>query len=60
MLPQPILIFVLAIGLPLAWMASDFQPRHWLRILLGIFALTMSVFLAFGLRAAHQVILAAE
>ena len=35
-------------GLPLAWLVSEFQPRRWLRILLGILALTMSVFLALG------------
>jgi hypothetical protein len=46
--PQLLVLFVLAVGLPLGWLASEFQPRRWLRILLGILALTMSVFLALG------------
>lgn len=43
--PQLILTFVLAVALPLAWLASEFQPRRWLRILLGTLALSLTLFL---------------
>ncbi len=46
--PQVIIVFVLAIGLPIAWFVSEYQQRRWLRIVLGILSLTMSVFLAFA------------
>lgn len=46
--PQLVIIFVLAVGLPFGWLLSEFQPRRWLRILLGSLALTMSAFLAFA------------
>jgi len=40
------IIFCLAVGLPLAWLASEFQSRRWLSILLGVLALSMGLFLA--------------
>ena len=33
------ILFVLAIALPIAWLASEFQRRRWLRITLGLLAL---------------------
>lgn len=39
--PQLILAFILAAALPLTWLASEFQPRRWLRILLGLLSLVM-------------------
>ena len=41
-----VIVFVLVVGLPLAWLKSEFQPRRWLRILLGTLALTVCSFLA--------------
>ncbi|WP_299467029.1 hypothetical protein [uncultured Gimesia sp.] len=41
-----LVIFILAVGLPVAWLLSEFQPRRWLRILLGLAALLMTVYLS--------------
>jgi len=40
-------IVFLAFGLPIGWLISEFQPRRWLRILLGLAALSMSFFLSY-------------
>ena len=40
-------IFFLALGLPVGWLVSEFQPRRWLRILLGLAALSMSLFMSY-------------
>jgi len=38
-----ILIGMLAIGVPIAWFASEFQGRRWLRLVLGSFAILLSL-----------------
>ncbi|MGE0609075.1 MAG: hypothetical protein AB7O62_18420 [Pirellulales bacterium] len=43
---QLVVIFVLSVRLPLAWLGSEFQSRRWLRVLLGTLSRTMCVFLA--------------
>ncbi len=35
-------IVMLAIGVPIAWFASEFQGRRWLRLVLGSFAILLS------------------
>lgn len=40
-------ILCLVILLPLCWLVSEFQDRQWLRILVGIAALSMSYFVAY-------------
>lgn len=42
------LILLLTITLPIAWLASEFQDRRWLRIAAGIAALSMSFSVATG------------
>jgi hypothetical protein len=42
------LILLLTIVLPIAWFASEFQDRRWIRISAGIVALTMSFLVAAG------------
>jgi hypothetical protein len=37
-----VLIVALAIGVPIAWFASEFQTRRWLRLTLGCFAILLS------------------
>lgn len=39
------LIAVLAIGLPVAWVVSEFRGRLWIRLILG----TISILLSFGI-----------
>ena len=41
--PQHFITFVIAVGLPIAWLASEFQSRRWLRILLGSLSLIACV-----------------
>jgi hypothetical protein len=36
-------IVMLAIGVPIAWFASEFQGRRWLRLVLGSFAILLSL-----------------
>lgn len=43
----PLIIF-LTVALPLAWLASEFQDRRWVRIAIGIAALSMSFLVAAG------------
>ncbi len=43
-----IFILVLVIGLPVAWLASEFQPKHSVRIALGVAAIAMSYSVAWG------------
>lgn len=43
-----LLIVFLTIALPVAWIASEFQERRWLRILAGCAALSMSFLVASG------------
>jgi glucan phosphoethanolaminetransferase (alkaline phosphatase superfamily) len=40
-------ILCLVILLPLCWLLSEFQDRQWLRILVGVAALSMSYFVAY-------------
>ena len=42
------LLVLLAIILPTAWFASEFQDKRWLRIVFGVAALSMSFLLAYG------------
>lgn len=44
--PQALLILLLALGLPIAWIWSEFQPRRWLRLLLGSLSLIVCALLA--------------
>ena len=49
-MPSELLVFaafVLTIGLPIAWLVSEFQPRRWLRMALGSGALAMCFGVAF-------------
>ena len=41
-----VLVLILLVVLPVAWLASEFQSRRWLRILLGISSLSLSFFVA--------------
>lgn len=43
-----LLILLLTIALPLAWIASEYSNRRWLRVLLGCGAIGMSFLVAFG------------
>lgn len=45
------LILVLTVALPIAWLASEFQERRWLRIVAGCVALAMSFLVAAGVGA---------
>ncbi len=36
------LILLLVIALPIAWLASEFQPRRWMRVVFGVAAIAMS------------------
>lgn len=36
------LILLVAIALPIAWLVSEFQPRRWVRVVLGISAIVVS------------------
>ena len=40
------LVIVLLIVVPVGWLVSEFQPRIWLRISLGVAAISMSYFVA--------------
>jgi hypothetical protein len=40
-------VFILALGLPVGWLVSEFQPRRWLRIVLGLAALSTSLFISY-------------
>jgi hypothetical protein len=42
------LLVLLAIILPTAWLLSEFQPRRWLRLVLGVFCLGFGLPIAFG------------
>jgi cytochrome c biogenesis protein CcdA len=44
---RPLILF-LTITLPIAWLASEFQDRRWVRIAAGIAALSMSFLVATG------------
>jgi len=44
--PLVIVTLLLAIALPVAWLASEFQSRRWLRIVLGLLSLSLSVSIA--------------
>ena len=49
-MPSELLVFatfVLTIGLPIAWLVSEFQSRRWLRIALGSGVLAMCFGVAF-------------
>ena len=35
-------IAILVVGLPIAWLASEYQPKRWLPIALGVASLTMA------------------
>lgn len=39
-------ILILLVVLPVAWLISEFQPRCWVRITLGISSLALSFFVA--------------
>lgn len=47
-------ILCLVVALPLCWLASEFQERQWLRILLGVAAIGMSYFVAVGVGTLTQ------
>lgn len=42
------LLLALTVILPLAWLASEFQPRRWLSILLGCAAIAYMAFITYG------------
>ncbi|HZW31816.1 MAG TPA: hypothetical protein VFF52_13975 [Isosphaeraceae bacterium] len=42
------LVALLAIALPIAWFASEFQNRRWLRLALGTAAILLSFGIAFA------------
>jgi len=42
------LILFLTITFPIAWLASEFQDRRWVRIIAGIAAISMSFLVATG------------
>lgn len=44
-------IFCLVAFIPVCWLVSEFQDRQWLRIVLGIAALSMSFLVAYGVGA---------
>ena len=41
-------ILILTVLLPIAWFASEFQGRRWLRMVLGCAALALSFVVAYG------------
>jgi hypothetical protein len=41
------LIVLFIVAVPFAWLVSEFQPRSWLRVVLGVAAIVMSYFVAF-------------
>jgi hypothetical protein len=45
--PIGLLIGILAVGVPIAWFASEFQDRRWLRLVLGSCAILLSFGVAF-------------
>ncbi|MCA9095445.1 MAG: hypothetical protein KDA68_18325 [Planctomycetaceae bacterium] len=54
-LPFPVVMTLLfAVLLPVGWLISEFQPRRWLRILLGTLSLGMCVFLAMAFASLEQ------
>ncbi|MEX2170457.1 MAG: hypothetical protein WD851_14170 [Pirellulales bacterium] len=55
MLPL-ILILIFAIVLPIAWLASEFQPRIWLRILLGFGTLASAAAIAFAIASYNSLV----
>lgn len=44
--PQALLILLLAIGLPICWVWSEYQERRWLRLLFGALSLIMCALIA--------------
>lgn len=44
--PQLILVCLVTIGLPIARLVSEFQPRRWLRIVLGLLSLSVCLLVA--------------
>ena len=36
------IIIVLGVGIPIAWFASEYQSRRWLRLVLGCLAIVLS------------------
>lgn len=47
MAPQLLLILVVVIALPIAWLRSEFQERRSLRVALGVAALICSFGIAY-------------
>jgi hypothetical protein len=47
-------VMFLIVTLPIAWLLSEFQPRRWLRILLGCLALTMAFGVAWVVGSLEQ------
>ena len=45
--PAPLLILLIVITLPIAWFSSEFSPKRWLRLTLGIGALLSSFGVAY-------------
>ena len=43
-----VVILFLCVALPIAWLASEFQPRRWIRIALGLCAIGMFYAVAFA------------
>jgi hypothetical protein len=43
-----ILVLILLVVLPVAWLISEFQPRRWVRITLGLSSLALSFFVAWA------------
>ena len=50
MKPLGLLILVLVIGVPIAWFASEFQGRRWLRLILG----SLAILLSFGVATTRR------
>jgi hypothetical protein len=48
------LILFLTVALPIAWFISEFQPRTWLRLVLGCAAIGMSYLVATGVGLLQQ------
>ncbi len=46
MKPLGLLVAVLLVGIPMAWLVAEFQGRRWLRLLLGSLAILLSFVLA--------------
>lgn len=47
MRPMLILVLVLILAMPLAWLLSEFQSRKWLRVFLGCCAIAVSYGVAY-------------